>query len=217
MLIIFDCDGVLVESEVLGARAFSEELAKLSISLSPAECEALFVGKTVKNCVDFLSNTYPGKIPSDFITTIDTASEALFDREMQAIPGVADVLAGLQKQGIPRCVASNGSLRKISNSLRRTQLTDFFEGHIFSAEMVARPKPAPDLYLHAAKTMGVAPQFCLVIEDSEVGMKAALAAGIKTILFRPPYRAVHFVAPPEVILLDDMSKLPEIIAQTTVS
>lgn len=217
MLVIFDCDGVLVESEALAARVFSEELAKLSIALTPAECEALFVGRTLKNCIDFLAESYPGKIPLDFQAQIDVASEALFDREMQAIAGVKETLTWLETQNIPRCVGSNGSLHKIANSLRRTGLTHFFSEHVFSADLVAHPKPAPDLYWYAAEAMGVPPQFCVVIEDSEVGMKAALAAGIAVILFRPPWRAIHFTPPAEVQVLDDMHQLPQLLLKRRLS
>jgi HAD superfamily hydrolase (TIGR01509 family) len=120
----------------------------------------------------------------------DTFEEELLKRDIEAfqkgltiVPGVTDCLADLEARGVPYCVASNGEVDKIERSLTITGLLPRFAGKIFSAEMVARGKPAPDLFLHAAKTMGFPPQRCLVIEDSVHGIRAAVAAGMEAVGF----------------------------------
>ncbi len=211
MLVIFDCDGVLVESEALAAKAYAQELAKYSIHLTPQACEALFLGKTTQDCLAILEQQYPNTTPKNFMTLVDEAAEVVFDQEMTAIPGVREVLEWIKTRSQPVCVATNGSSIKVTNSLRRTALTDFFAGNLFSADMVAAPKPAPDLYLLAAQSMGVAPDACVVIEDSEVGMTAALAAGMQVILYRPMWRHVYFQPPAVVRVIEDMGALTPLL------
>jgi HAD superfamily hydrolase (TIGR01509 family) len=211
MLVIFDCDGVLVESEHLAARAFSEALGELNIDLPVETSEAWFVGKTLQQCFAQLEVAYPGQLPADFPQRLDAQTQRIFAEHLSAVPGVADALAWIRARGLPRCVASNGTSAKIEQSLRHTQLRDFFGDDLFSAEFVAQPKPAADLYLYAAEAMGVPPGFCVVVEDSFVGMQAGLAAGMRVLLFQPAWRRALFSAPPQVEVFTDMAQLPGLL------
>jgi HAD superfamily hydrolase (TIGR01509 family) len=195
MLVIFDCDGVLVESEHLAAEAFSQLLAENQIYISPAECEALFVGKTLAHCMDDLKQRYPGRLPVDFREKLDVLSDELFSQRLQAVQNVEPVLNILTQRRIAMAVASNGGIQKVNLNLVRTGLAPYFGANVFSAEGVPQPKPAPDVYLAAAEALGVPSQFCCVIEDSDLGAKAGLAAGMRVLLFRPHWRA-HTTEPP---------------------
>jgi len=207
MLVVFDCDGVLVESEALAAQAFSEVLAGCQIELSAAQCEVLFIGKTLTQCIECLQQAYPGHLPSDFRTQLDERSEALFARYLKPVQGVDAVLTALRSRGIALAVASNGGFDKINLNLERTGLSSYFSGCIVSAEHVNQPKPAPDVYLAAAEAEGVPPQFCCVVEDSDVGALAGLSAGMRVLLFRPPWRSHHTAPPAGAEVFDDMQQL----------
>ncbi|MEY4591061.1 MAG: hypothetical protein RL497_3137 [Pseudomonadota bacterium] len=195
MLVVFDCDGVLVESEHLAAEAFSLLLAQSEIYLSAAECEALFIGKTLTHCMVYLHQTYPGRLPGDFRLQLDVLSDQIFAQRLEAVQGVEAVLNTLKSRGITLAVASNGGWDKVNLNLTRTGLSHYFCGTIFSAEHVPQPKPAPDVYLAAVEHCGVPVEFCCVIEDSDLGAQAGLAAGMRVLLFRPPWR-VHTTPPP---------------------
>ena len=207
MLVIFDCDGVLVESEALVAKVYAQELQQLGHGISAAECEALLIGKTTPHCLATLEAHLCTLLPSDFMLRVDAAAEALFEHEMQPIPGVETVLQHLQALNRPLCVCSNGSPQKIENSLRRCGLGQYFLPYVFSGYSVPSPKPAPDVYLLAAQRMGFLAHQCTVIEDSEVGMTAALAAQMKVFLYRPPHRPIHFKPPACVTVFSDMRQL----------
>ncbi len=211
MLVIFDCDGVLVESEALAAQAFSELLGRYGIALTAADCETLFIGKTLTQCMETLHQTYPGCLPGSFRAELDDVSEALFAQYLQAVQGVERQVKALQTRGIALAVASNGGFDKINTNLARTGLIDYFQGYITSAEHVARPKPAPDVYLAAAEAQGVPPQFCCVVEDSDLGAMAGLNAGMRVLLFRPPWRAHHTQPPAGAEVFGDMQELVGLI------
>jgi HAD superfamily hydrolase (TIGR01509 family) len=211
MLVIFDCDGVLVESEALAAQAFSQVLACYDIHLSAAECEAAFIGKTLTQCIESLQQTYPGRLPGDFREQLDEASEILFARDLKPVLGVEAVIKMLKARGIALAVASNGGLAKIQLNLTRTGLRDYFADTLFSAEHVPKPKPAPDVYLAAAEAQGVPPQFCCVVEDSNLGALAGLSAGMRVLLFRPPWRVHSTPAPAGVEVFEDMRQLMGLI------
>ncbi|HMW71557.1 MAG TPA: HAD family phosphatase [Cellvibrionaceae bacterium] len=207
MLVIFDCDGVLVESEALAAQAFSQVLARYEIVLSADECERLFIGKTLTQCIETLQQSYPGRLPGDFREQLDEASEALFAQQLAPVQGVEAVLTAVRARGIALAVASNGGLAKIQLNLTRTGLIDYFAANIVSAEHVPQPKPAPDVYLAAAEAQGVPAQFCCVVEDSNVGALAGLSAGMRVLLFRPPWRTHHSPAPAGGEGFEDMQQL----------
>jgi HAD superfamily hydrolase (TIGR01509 family) len=177
-LVIFDCDGVLVDSEIIAARVLSRMLTEHGQPSEAGEVLTRFLGKSftaVKD--DYLART-GSPLPPAFEAAEKEALAAAFRAELKPIAGIRDVLAMLKERGHPFVLASSSSLQRIGHSLDLTGLASFFEGRIFSASMVARGKPAPDLFLHAARFMGVPPAQTLVIEDSPAGVAAGKAAGM---------------------------------------
>lgn len=179
-LIIFDCDGVLVDSEPLSFDCLMDALHHHGWQLSREEAMARFLGKTVFAVRDGLAEAIGREPPADFVASLQQATLAHFRLHLQAMPGIKTLLAGLH---MPVCVASSSTPERIHLSLQLTGLLDHFRGHIFSASEVPRGKPAPDLFLHASQQMGVAPDNCLVVEDSLSGIQAARAAGMQVLGF----------------------------------
>lgn len=212
-LIIFDCDGVLVDSEMIASQVLAEAVSALGHPLTAAQCRARFTGKSLDSVFAELHRDVD--LPDNFIETLRARDVAAFEAHLKAIPGVRRAIDGL---GMPMCVASSGRLEKIRHSLTLTGLIDFFQDHLFSAEQVAHGKPAPDLFLLAARTMGAKPGDCVVIEDSTAGVRAALAAGMRVLGFAggshcgPGYADVLRAAGAPVVF-SDMRALPDLIAR----
>lgn len=199
MLVIFDCDGVLVDSEILAAEVLSECFQEEGLHLTAEDVIEAYRGKSVPDCVAVASVALV-RLPhwQGFAEAEKLTRAAAFWRNMQLrtldacrdrlqpIPGVEDVLKALQAQSIPFAVASNGKHEKMAITLEITGLLPYVRGRVFSFEDVARGKPAPDLFLFAAKTLGVDPEDAIVIEDSLTGIQAALAAGMRPLAFCPP-------------------------------
>ena len=183
MFIIFDCDGVLVDSELISSRELAAFLSDLGRPTSAEECRENFTGLSLKSVSDQVRDDWGVRLPDDFITALRIRDQAAFDRDLKAIPGVHKVLDMLDQRGLRYCVASSGSPEKIQHSLMLTNLTERFGDHVFSASNVANGKPAPDLFLWAAQTMDVVPADCVVIEDSPAGVQAAKAAGMRVLGF----------------------------------
>ncbi len=180
-LIIFDLDGVLVDSELLSARAISEILAEHGVAITVAEVAARFTGLTDREIADWVARETGRPIPADFPARAERRTLELFDGALQPIPGALELLQAI---ALPVCVASNSPPERVARSLSAAGLSAHFpEGTYFSAAAVARPKPAPDVFLHAAKTMGATPGDCLVVEDSPTGVRAAAAAGMTVLGF----------------------------------
>jgi HAD superfamily hydrolase (TIGR01509 family) len=174
-LVIFDCDGVLIDSEPIANRVLAGQLASIGIFLPLEEVMRKFVGRTRAGCLDLAAELLKRDLPEGFAEDWDTALFDAFERELKAIEGVADLLRAL---ALPFCAASNSSPDRMRVSLRAADLLPFFEGRMYSATDVARPKPAPDLFLHAARSLGAAPERCAVIEDTPTGVRAGVAAGM---------------------------------------
>ncbi len=172
-LVIFDCDGVLVDTEAACNREVHRALASRGFPGSESEMMALLIGRSTADSIKLLS---PIMEVEGLEEVIMEAELAAIGQGVEALPGVVATLARLH---LPYCVASNGPAQKVRASLRAADLWDLFEGRAFSAEEVAAGKPAPDLFLHAARSMGFAPEGCLVIEDSRAGIRGAVAAGMK--------------------------------------
>jgi HAD superfamily hydrolase (TIGR01509 family) len=189
VLVIFDCDGVLVDSETLSAQVFSKQLQAEGIVKSPAECMSTFKGHTLSSCVDLLVLEFGRTLSHSFIDDLKCATQEAFIGRLKAVDGVELVLKNLKQRSIPFCVASNGELKKIQHSLKITQLWPYFEGVCFSAEFVVKGKPAPDLFLWAADAMGHAVSEVVIVEDSETGVQAGLAAGMKVLYFKSEINA----------------------------
>jgi HAD superfamily hydrolase (TIGR01509 family) len=173
-LIIFDCDGVLVDSEVLSCSCLSEGLAGYGIDLDLDQALELFLGRSMSAVLDHYQAS-GHRIPEQFSTELKTRVRAVFETALCPIAGVNSVLEDLQ---IPHCVASSSDLDRVSFSLSLTGLAPHFDSRLYTAQMVARGKPAPDLFLYAAEKMRTDPRHTLVIEDSVSGVTAAKAAGM---------------------------------------
>lgn len=175
-LVIFDCDGVLVDSESISCGAIAEISTELGFSMTTRESIDYFVGTSIEYAIDFLKNKITKPIPSDFESRYRKICHERFQTDLQPIPGINQILSNLQ---LPKCVGSNGPLHKIISNLEITNLIHHFnQDYLFSAYDIKKWKPLPDLYLHAASQMNAVPEKCVVIEDSVAGVKAALAAGM---------------------------------------
>ena len=173
-LIIFDCDGVLVDSEVLSCRCLSEVLAGYGISLGLDQALDLFLGRSMTAVLDHYKTI--GRLdPEQFSAELRAGVRAAFLSALCPIEGVSSVLEGLQT---PHCVASSSDVDRVSFSLSLTGLASHFDGRLYTSQMVERGKPAPDLFLHAAERMQADPSRTLVIEDSISGVRAGKAAGM---------------------------------------
>ena len=213
-LVIFDCDGVLIDSELLSIRADQECLAECGIELSTEEILERYTGISFAGMVSDLEARH-GPLPADFFDRHRRRLWPLMESELRAIPGVTAVLDALTCQA---CVASSGRPDRLRHALSLVGLYDRFHPHIFSAVEVARGKPAPDLFLHAAQRMGVSPARCAVIEDSLPGVTAAVAAEMTTIGFVGashcrPGDAARLVAHGAVAVIDDMAQLLPMLAR----
>lgn len=174
-LVIFDCDGVLVDSEMITNRVFCDMLNELGVEVTLEDMFERFVGNSMAQCVEIISELRGAPPPEGFIPQLRQRAGAALQAEVEAVPCVSEVVDRLH---IPYCVASSGEPAKIRLTLGTTGLLDRFEGKIFSVVDVEMPKPAPDVFLHAAARMGVEPQACAVIEDTPTGVKAGVAAGM---------------------------------------
>tara|TARA_R110002095_G_scaffold94422_3_gene82377 strand:- start:207280 stop:207936 length:657 start_codon:yes stop_codon:yes gene_type:complete len=173
--VIFDCDGVLVDSETLGNRVLAEMITEIGFPLSPEQAVQQFKGGKLADCLAVVEDQMGQKLPDDFANQVRAQMAEVFQTELQAIQGVREALESIP---VTKCVASNGPQEKMALTLKITDLLHYFEGRIFSAYTLGVWKPEPDLYLYAAKQMEVHPEECVVIEDSHLGVQAAVAAGI---------------------------------------
>ncbi|MCV3270337.1 HAD family hydrolase [Roseobacter sinensis] len=176
-LVIFDCDGVLVDSEVLSVAIMRDNLARHGLDLSRAQADELFVGGTMMGIMEMAQNM-GADLPDDWVELIYQDIYAELAAKVEPVDGIVDVLDALDAAGIACAVGSNGRHEKMEITLTRTGLKRRLAGRIYSRQDVARPKPAPDLYLHAAAQAGVPVSRAVVIEDSPTGAQAARAAGM---------------------------------------
>src|SRR6516165_1798779 len=172
-LVIFDCDGVLVDSELIFARVLAESLIALDFPTTIDEAIALGFGKNRVTLSAAVSAQFGEALPDTFFEAFAARSASAFEHELSPMVGVEELLAALP---LPRCVASNGRLDRVRQRLATTRLLAFFDPHVFSASQVTHGKPAPDLFLFAAQRLGARPSGCTVIEDSIAGVEAAVAA-----------------------------------------
>lgn len=213
-LVIFDCDGVLVDSEPLAMRVLLETIAEAGTTIDAASAYLSFLGKSLATVSEVLCKEYGVDLDPAALDRMRERLYAAFRRELRPVPGVAQALAGLAR---PICVASSSQMERIRLALEVTGLLPFFGSNLFSASMVAHGKPAPDLFLYAARRMGVDPARCVVVEDSPAGVHAATRAGMRVLAFAgashaqsPAHRRALEALNPTVIF-DDMLKLLELL------
>ena len=179
-LVIFDCDGVLVDSEPVSNRIFVQHLERHGIAMTVEAALRDLAGRSLPSCVALLEERYETKLPHDFIAVLQADTMQAFASELKPVRGVAEAL---DRISLATCVASSSAPAKIRLSLSLTGLLPRFDGRLFSASEVARGKPHPDLFLHAASRMGHAPARSVVVEDAVPGVQAAVAAGMRVLAY----------------------------------
>ena len=213
-LVIFDCDGVLVDSEVISCRAHAETLTRHGYPITSDQVLDRFLGVSDREARLIVEAELGRNLPGDFEAQLKQAALQRYAEDLRTIPYVGEAIAAI---GLPKCVASSGTPEKIRHGLTCAGIYDLLAPHIFSASQVKRGKPAPDLFLFAARQMAAAPGRCVVIEDSVPGITGARAAGMTVLGFhggshcRPGYCDTLRTA--GAATFDDMRQLPDLIAQ----
>ncbi|MBR1189352.1 HAD family hydrolase [Bradyrhizobium sp. AUGA SZCCT0160] len=214
-LIIFDCDGVLVDSEVISCRAHAETLTRHGYPITADQVLQRFLGVSDREARLTIENETGRQLPDDFEAQVKTATLKFYEGDLQAIPHIGEAISAIT---LSKCVASSGTPEKIRHGLTCAGLYDLLLPHIFSATQVNRGKPAPDLFLFAAEQMNIRPPQCLVIEDSVAGVTGGRAAGMTVLGF---HGGSHCGTGHAELLRDagaavtfgDMRQLPDLIAR----
>ena len=218
-LIIFDCDGVLIDSEVISCRAHADTLTRHGYPITADQVLTRFLGVSDREARMIIEAELGRDLPGDFEAQMAQAALLRYADDLRTIPYIGEAIAAID---LPKCVASSGTPEKIRHGLTCAGLYDLLAPHIFSASQVKRGKPAPDLFLFAAAQMGMSPERCVVVEDSLPGIAGALAAGMTILGFhggshcRPGYDDTLRAAG-AVMAFDDMRQLPGLIAQIEAS
>jgi HAD superfamily hydrolase (TIGR01509 family) len=207
-LVIFDCDGVLVDSERITNSIFAEMLNEIGLSLTLEDMFNTFMGNSMKRCLEIVQDMLLSPVPDNFLTEYQKRTAQAFTTSLKPINGIHDVIKNLE---IPYCVASSGEHEKMQITLGTTSLLPYFSGKIFSVTEVERGKPYPDIFLYAAKKMGFNPEKCVVIEDSPTGVKAGVAAGMTVLGYASIMKPQRLLEAGASIVFDDMRKLPELL------
>lgn len=208
-LVIFDCDGVLVDSDRISLRIQAERISALGLEMSYEDCVREFLGLGMEATLEILAERLGQPVPEGWERELDAAVREGFRRELQPVPGVIEALEEIE---LRTCVASSGSHEKMRFTLGLTGLWDRFAGRIFSVEEVQRGKPAPDLFLHAAAGMSTSPERCIVVEDSHFGVAGAKAAGMDAFGFAAATPSALLGAADAVFIT--MSDLPGLVADS---
>lgn len=209
-LVIFDCDGVLIDSERLAVKVDVLVLGELGWPLSEAEVVERFVGRSDRETRAEIETQLGRRLPAGWQERVNALYHQAFAAELAPVAGI---LEALDQITLPACVASSGTHEHLRYTLRLTGLFDRFAGRIFSAEDVARGKPAPDLFLHAADRMGVVPAGCVVVEDSRPGVEAARAAGMRALAFAGGLSPRELLDGPDTTVFADMRELPGLLGR----
>lgn len=199
MLVIFDCDGVLVDSEIISAQVSSDCLKEMGVDLSADHILETYRGKSVADCIRMITEELAqldswknlgaaeqAERGAQFWRHVQLQTLVACETDLEPVAGVISVLAALQEKQIPFCVASNGKHEKMRMTLAKTGIISYVQGRVFSFEDVTRGKPAPDLFLYAAKTLNIPAEQAIVVEDSLTGIQAAVAAGMRPLGYCPP-------------------------------
>jgi HAD superfamily hydrolase (TIGR01509 family) len=206
--VIFDCDGVLVDTELISNRVLAGLLTEAGLPTTLEDCMRDYRGRAMASVAALVTERHGAPLPADLPDRYYAEVKAVFARELQPVPGV---VAALDRISLPSCVASSGPHHKMAVTLRRTGLWERFEGRIFSASEVAAGKPAPDLFLHAARRMGFDPAATAVVEDSVPGIEAARAAGMRALAFAR-HTDADVLAAAGGEPFHDMAELPRLLA-----
>lgn len=206
--VIFDCDGVLVDTELISNTVLAGLLTQAGLPTTLEDCLRDYRGRLMHSVMQLAEQRHGGPLPADLPERYYADMKAAFARDGQPVPGVVEAL---ERIDLPSCVASSGPHHKMEVTLRRAGLWERFAGRIFSATEVEHGKPAPDLFLHAARAMGFDPASTVVVEDSVPGVVAARAAGMRVLAFARDTDAGALAAAGGEPF-DDMAELPELLA-----
>lgn len=209
-LVIFDCDGVLVDTERLAVKIDVQVLAALGWELTEQEVIERFVGRSDDAITAEIEAHLGRRLARDWQDGFTNLYRDAFAAGLKPVDGVVEAL---DRIALPTCVASSGTHDKIRFTLGLTGLYERFVGRIFSATEVARGKPAPDLFLHAAKRMGADPAACAVVEDSRYGVEAARAAGMRAFGYAGGLTSAERLAGPGTVVFTDMRELPGLLTR----
>jgi HAD superfamily hydrolase (TIGR01509 family) len=207
-LVIFDCDGVLVDSEPVANRLLGQMLRELGLELTQEQIFEKFVGFSMAHVMREIESMLGRAPPATFLRDLQTRTFEAFRAELRATPGIE---TALDRLGVPFCVASSGDHEKMRTTLGITGLLPRFDGRIFSVTQVARGKPAPDVYLFAAAQLGADPAACVVIEDTPPGVQAGVAAGMQVFGFCAHTAEWKLKAAGAHRTFDDMLRLPDLV------
>jgi HAD superfamily hydrolase (TIGR01509 family) len=209
-LVIFDCDGVLVDSEPIAVRVDVEVLGRLGWTLTEAEIIERFVGRSEAYMTNEIEAAIGRSLPGGWEREFSTLYREALEAELQPVEGIVDAL---EQIALPTCVASSSTHERIRFTLGLTGLVERFDGRIFSATDVTDGKPAPDLFLHAAAALGAEPAHCAVIEDSVYGVQAARAAGMHAFAYAGGVIPADRLSGPGTTVFSDMRALPVLLGQ----
>ena len=207
-LVIFDCDGVLVDSERISVRVDVAVLARLGWPMTEAEVVERFMGRTEADMAAEIEAHLGRPLPANWEEPFRHLYREAFEAELKPVPGILEALDAIAG---PICVASSGTHERMRYTLGLTGLYPRFAGRIFSASEVARGKPAPDLFLHAARRMGVRPAACAVVEDSRYGVEAARGAGMRAFGYAGGLSPRAWLEGPDTVVFDEMRDLPRLL------
>lgn len=210
-LVIFDCDGVLVDSEPIANRVFAQALAELGLHLTDEQMFDYFIGRSMPYCLSVVERLLRRPAPQSFLADVQARTFAAFAADLRPMSHIEYALGRI---AVPCCVASSGDHEKMRTTLGITGLLPQFEGRLFSVTQVAHPKPAPDVYLFAAERMGVEPGRCVVVEDTPPGVRAGAAAGMTVLGYCAHTPAAKLRGAGAHVTFDDMRLLPQLLLKS---
>ncbi len=211
-LVIFDCDGVLVDSEALSSGALAATISELGVTTTPAEARSRYQGLMLADVGVDVERRLGAPLPAGVWDRFDAVREAAFETSLQPIDGAVETVSAIQAAGIRTCVASQGRRQKTELTLGLTDLRRYFaDNELFSAYSVPRGKPFPDLFLRAAAEMGFTPEECLVVEDAPSGMQAAIAGEMPVVAYVPNGGAPPQLDRPVTAVIRHLPELVELI------
>lgn len=208
-LVIFDCDGVLIDTEPVSNALLQRQLHAVGLEMTLDDVIRTFIGRSKGDCLAMIAERLGSALPDSFEAQWDRAFDEALRRETRPIEGVVELLRDFP---LPYCVASNGEPERMRVALEAAGLLPFVDGHLFTASDVARPKPAPDLFLHAARVMGSTPSGTVVVEDTPTGVRAAVAAGMRVFGYAgAPHADLAALRGAGATVFDAMAELPELL------
>lgn len=208
--VIFDCDGVLVDSERIGVHIDRQVLADVGLDFTIEEVVGHFMGKSDKHFVETVESMIGKPVPENWLDEIASRYHEAFENELTTVPGIEEALAEVD---LPYCVASSGTHEKMRFTLGKTGLLEKFENKLFSSTEVERGKPHPDLFLYAASKMGWSPDRCAVVEDSHAGVQAGLAAGMKVVAYAGGFLSHDDIQHENLVVIQQMADLPKLLSE----